>query len=53
MAQSLSAFAEGQRRGRAWENGFILPLARRRLTRADLALIGHNMARRRDIDFPE
>lgn len=53
IAQSLSAFAEGQRRRLAWENGFILPLARRRLTRADLALIGHNMARRRDIDFPE
>lgn len=53
VGQSLSAFAEGQRRRLAWENGFILPLARRRLTRADLALIGHNMARRRDIDFPE
>jgi hemerythrin-like domain-containing protein len=52
-ARSLSAFAENQRRHLAWENGLVLPLARRRLTRADLAVIGHNMARRRDIDFPE
>ena len=52
-AQGLFAFAEGLRRHLAWENKIVLPLARRRLRRADLALIGRGMARRRDIDFPE
>ncbi|MGB8274277.1 MAG: hemerythrin domain-containing protein [Alphaproteobacteria bacterium] len=52
-AQILFAFAEGQRRHLAWENGIVLPLARRMLSREDLQRIGRRMARRRRIDYPE
>ena len=44
MARAFSVF---QRRHLAWENGTVLPLARRRLTAADQAAMGDAMARRR------
>ena len=46
-------FARFQRRHLGWENGTILPLAERRLTDADHAMLGGNMAKRRGIDPPE
>ncbi|TDI57909.1 MAG: hemerythrin domain-containing protein [Alphaproteobacteria bacterium] len=46
------AFAEAQRRHIAWENTVLLPLARRRLTEADLKELGRNMAARRGIVYP-
>ncbi len=44
MARAFSVF---QRRHLAWENGTILPLARKRLTAADQAAMGDAMAGRR------
>ena len=46
-------FARFQRRHLGWENGTILPLAERRLTDADHAVLGGNMAKRRGMDPPE
>ncbi len=47
------AFAVLQRRHLGWENGAVLPLARRRLTAADRAELGRKMAERRGIsDHP-
>lgn len=51
--QSLSAFTAMQRRHLRWENEVVLPLARRRLGAADLGEIGHAMALRRGLDYPE
>ena len=41
------AFAIFQRRHLAWENGTVLPLARKRLSEADQADLGRKMAARR------
>lgn len=46
-------FARFQRRHLGWENGTVLPLAERRLTDADQAELGRNMAARRGISPPE
>ncbi len=48
----LRSFAECQRRHLACENGVVLPLAGKRLTPADLAEMGRNMAARRGITYP-
>ena len=42
-----------QRRHLAWENGTILPLARKRLNKHDLAELGRKMAARRGLSFPD
>ncbi len=47
------AFAELHRRHLAWENGALLPLARKRLSADDLLALGRSMAARRGIVFPE
>ncbi len=47
------AFSETQRRHLSWENAVILPLARRRLTAEDMVTLGHEMAERRHIPYPE
>ena len=52
LFNSLRAFAEAQRRHLAWENRVMLPLARKRLSPADLEEMGHNMAARRGIADP-
>ncbi len=45
------AFAIFQRRHLGWENGTVLPLARKRLTDADQAELGRRMAARRGISL--
>lgn len=52
MFLNVRAFAEVQRRHIAWENEAVLPLARRRLTEADLVELGRNMAARRGVAYP-
>ncbi len=52
LAMNARAFAEVQRRHLAWENGIVIPLARQRLTRADLVEFGRRMAERRGLDYP-
>ncbi len=47
LYRDLLAFAESQRRHLEWENTVVLPLARKRLSAADLAEMGRNMAARR------
>ena len=49
---AVASFAESQRRHIAWEERIILPLARKRLSDADLLAMGRNMAARRDLAFP-
>ncbi len=49
--QDCLAFAETQCRHLTWENQVILPLARARLTRDDLELLGRAMAARRSIAY--
>lgn len=49
---SVARFVETQRRHIIWENNIVLPLARRRLDDDDMATIGHNIAARRDIEYP-
>lgn len=51
--QHVATFTEALRRHLSWENEVLLPLARRRLTAEDKALIGRRMAARRGIEFPE
>lgn len=53
FARDATLFAAAQRRHQAWENRIVMPVARKRLTRDDLAEIGRNMAARRGIAFPE
>jgi hemerythrin-like domain-containing protein len=48
-----ATFSETQRRHIAWENDFLLPLARRRLRPADIAEFGRAMAVRRGAEYPE
>jgi hemerythrin-like domain-containing protein len=52
MLFNARAFAEAQRRHIGWENNVLLPLARKRLTEADLKELGRNMAARRGIVYP-
>lgn len=51
--RATAALAEGQRRHLAWENDFVFPLAKQRLTDSDLQEIGCSMAERRGIAYPE
>jgi hemerythrin-like domain-containing protein len=46
-------FGETHRRHIAWENAFLLPLARRRLRPADMVDLGRAMAARRGIAYPD
>lgn len=46
---AVDAFVESQRRHLAWENAFVLPLARKRLTPADRKRLGAAMATRRGL----
>lgn len=50
--RAAGVFTETQRRHLAWENGIVLPLARKRLTPADLTVMGQAMAARRGLDYP-
>jgi hemerythrin-like domain-containing protein len=45
--EALRAFAQGQRRHMMLENGVLIPLARRRLSKEDLAALGARLAGRR------
>ena len=47
FAHNARAFAIFQRRHLGWENGTVLPLARKRLSPDDLAELGRRMAARR------
>ena len=47
FAADARAFSVLQRRHLAWENGTVLPLARRRLSDEDLRALGERMAARR------
>lgn len=47
FGHAARAFSVFQRRHLAWENGTVLPLARKRLTAADQADMGRRMADRR------
>jgi len=49
---STARFVETQRRHIIWENNIVLPLARRYFTIDDMAIMGHNMAARRNIEYP-
>lgn len=49
----FAAFTECVRRHLAIEEQTLLPLARKRLSHADLARIGRGMAQRRNIDYPD
>jgi len=53
LGRVAHAFAETQRRHLVWENTLVLPLARQRLTDADLLRFGRKMAARRSIPFPK
>jgi hemerythrin-like domain-containing protein len=46
-ADALHAFAQSQRRHMMLENGVLIPLARRRLTKDDLTALGKRFASRR------
>ncbi len=45
-------FVETQRRHIIWENNIVLPLARRHLDADDMAVMGRNLAARRNIEYP-
>lgn len=53
LAKLLRRFAANERHHLTVENAIILPLARLRLTREDLWSLGHRMAQRRGLPFPE
>lgn len=53
LAAVAHAFAETQRRHLVWENTLVLPLARKRLSEADLRRLGRQMAARRQIPYPK
>lgn len=53
FSSAALAFSETQRRHLSWENTMILPLARRLLTAEDMMTLGHEMAERRRITYPE
>jgi hemerythrin-like domain-containing protein len=46
---AVDAFVDSQRRHLAWENAFVLPLARKRLTPRDRKRLGAAMAARRGV----
>ena len=52
FANDAKAFAIFQRRHLGWENGTVLPLARKRLTAEDQAYMARKMAARRGLDAP-
>lgn len=52
FAADARAFSVLQRRHLAWENGTVLPLARRRLSAEDLRQLGQRMAARRGLPMP-
>ncbi|WP_417672367.1 hemerythrin domain-containing protein [Roseibium sp.] len=49
----IERFTKHERRHLTCENAIVLPLARARLSARDMLDLGHSMARRRGIDFPE
>lgn len=49
----MTRFATNERLHLTTENAIVLPLARARLTRGDLDIIGRHMAARRGLTFPE
>lgn len=49
----MTSFATNERRHLTTENAIVLPLARARLTRGDLNIIGRHMAARRGLTYPE
>jgi hemerythrin-like domain-containing protein len=49
FAAAVAAFVDSQRRHLAWENAFVLPLARKRLTRHDRRRLAAAMAARRGL----
>jgi hemerythrin-like domain-containing protein len=51
--KAASTFAETQRRHLAWEEGVVLPFARKKLLPKDLAELGRSMAARRGAAYPE
>jgi len=51
--EQAALFGELLRRHLAWENGWLLSLARQRLTPADLSRLGRSMAARHGVDYPE
>jgi hemerythrin-like domain-containing protein len=51
--KAASTFAETQRRHLAWEEGVVLPLARKKLLPKDLTELGRSMAARRGAAYPE
>lgn len=53
FAEVALRFTENERRHLFWENAYILPLARRRLTSDDLRAMGRSMAERRGARFPD
>lgn len=50
--RAATAFSETQRRHLAWENAVVLPLARRRLSVADMVALGRAFAARRGVPYP-
>jgi hemerythrin-like domain-containing protein len=52
LVMNVKEFSETQRQHVTWEERVLLPLARQRLTPDDLAEIGRNMAKRRDVAYP-
>jgi hemerythrin-like domain-containing protein len=49
----MTSFAANERRHLTTENAIVLPLARARLTIADLETLGRHMAARRSVTYPE
>jgi len=49
----MARFAANERRHLTAENAILLPLARARLTRGDLDILGRHMAARRGLTYPE
>ncbi len=52
LMMNVKEFSETQRQHVTWEERVLLPLARQRLTAEDLAAIGRNMAKRREVSEP-
>ncbi len=52
LTMNVKEFSETQRQHVTWEERVLLPLARQRLTAEDLAAIGRNMAKRREVSEP-
>jgi hemerythrin-like domain-containing protein len=52
LVMNVKEYSETQRQHVTWEERVLLPLARQRLTPDDLAEIGRNMAKRRDVAYP-